>query len=171
MPVRTLAALALIVLGRPALADDPPGPVSKRAMQIRDSAFVFDGHNDLPWRLRAGRRRRLRDGSTSASGLDSGQTDIPRAREGGLKAQFWSVYIPSDQPHPARTVTDQIDLVRRMVERYPDDLEIATDSADDVERIVKSGKIASLIGIEGGRRDRGRPGACSGCSPGSGPAT
>ena len=70
-------------------------------------------------------------------------------REGGLKAQFWSVYIPSEQKDPARTVTEQIDVVHRMVERYPDDLEMAY-SADDVERVVKAGKIASLIGIEGG---------------------
>ena len=88
-------------------------------------------------------------GSTSAKRLTDGQTDIPRLREGGVKAQFWSVYIPSEHPNPARTVTEQIDLVHRMVERYPDDLEMAC-SADDVERIVKSGKIASLIGIEGG---------------------
>ena len=57
--------------------------------------------------------------------LDSGQTDIPRAREGGLKAQFWSVYIPSDQPNPARTVSDQIDVVHRMIERYPNEIELA----------------------------------------------
>ncbi len=81
--------------------------------------------------------------------LDSGQTDIPRLREGGVKAQFWSVYIPSEHPNPARTVTEQIDLVRRMVERYPDAFEMAF-TADDVERIARSGKIASLIGIEGG---------------------
>ena len=84
-----------------------------------------------------------------AKRLDSGQTDIPRLREGGVKAQFWSVYIPSEHPNPARTVTEQIDLVHRLVEKYPDDLELAL-TADDVERIVGSGKIASLIGIEGG---------------------
>ena len=66
-----------------------------------------------------------------------------------MKAQFWSVYIPSEHPNPARTVTEQIDLVRRMVERYPDAFEMAY-TADDVERIARSGKIASLIGIEGG---------------------
>ena len=81
--------------------------------------------------------------------LDSGQTDIPRLREGGVKAQFWSVYIPSEHPNPARTVTEQIDLVRRMVERYPNVFEMAYN-ADDVERITRKGKIASLIGIEGG---------------------
>ena len=68
--------------------------------------------------------------------LDSGQTDIPRLREGGVKAQFWSVYIPSEHPNPARTVTEQIDLVHRMVERYPDAFEMAY-TADDVERIAR----------------------------------
>ena len=87
--------------------------------------------------------------STSRKRLDSGQTDIPRLREGGVKAQFWSVYIPSEHENPARTVTEQIDLVHRLIEKYPADLELAL-TADDVEPIVKSGKIASLIGIEGG---------------------
>ena len=67
-----------------------------------------------------------------------------------MKAQFWSVYIPSDHENPARTVTEQIDLVHRMVERYPETIFAMAYSADDVERIVKEGKIASLIGIEGG---------------------
>jgi membrane dipeptidase len=130
-----------------ASAADPP-QVSERARRVHEAGLLFDGHNDLPWRLR-------QDGDVTFTSLDigkrlsTGQTDIPRAREGGLKAQFWSVYIPSEHPNPARTVTEQIDLVHRMVERYPDDLEMAY-TADDVERIVKAGKIASLIGIEGG---------------------
>jgi membrane dipeptidase len=110
--------------------------------------MLFDGHNDLPWRLRT-------EGAFSLEKIDlsrrteSGQTDIPRLRAGGLKAQFWSVYIPSEHANPARTVTEQIDLVHRLAERYPDALEMAY-TAGDVERIVRSGKIASLIGIEGG---------------------
>ena len=110
--------------------------------------MLFDGHNDLPWRLRTEGDFALTKFDLSQR-LDSGQTDIPRLREGGVKAQFWSVYIPSEHPNPARTVTEQIDLVRRMVERYPDAFEMAY-TADDVERIARSGKIASLIGIEGG---------------------
>jgi membrane dipeptidase len=147
MPRRLLPLLALL-LAAPALADDPLPPVSERAKAIHAAGFVFDGHNDLPWRLRE-------DGDVTferlniGRRLDSGQTDIPRCKDGGLKAQFWSVYIPSGHVSPARTVTEQIDVVRRMVERYPDDLELAL-TADDVERIVKAGKIASLIGIEGG---------------------
>jgi membrane dipeptidase len=149
-PYRLLLALALIPLANPPLAqaDDPLPPVSERARRVHDAGFVFDGHNDLPWRLRT-------EGDVTFTKIDIGkrlpvgQTDIPRARTGGLKAQFWSVYIPSEHPNPARTVAEQIDLVHRMVERYPDDLEMAYCAAD-VERIVKAGKIASLIGIEGG---------------------
>jgi membrane dipeptidase len=117
-------------------------------VRVHAAGFVFDGHNDLPWRLRA-----AGDVTFSkldiARRLDTGQTDIPRLRQGGVKAQFWSVYIPSEHANPARTVTEQIDLVHRMVERYPDVFEMAYD-ADDVERAIKAGKIASLIGIEGG---------------------
>ncbi len=144
---RLLSGLCLFVAAT-ALGDDTLPPVSERALKVHAAGFVFDGHNDLPWRLREDgdvKFERLDIGKR----LDSGQTDIPRAREGGLKAQFWSVYIPSEQANPARTVTEQIDLVHRMIERYPNDLELAL-SAEDVDRIVRSGKIASLIGIEGG---------------------
>jgi membrane dipeptidase len=148
MPSFRLLLTLPFALASLALADDKLAPVSDKAKKVHEAGFVFDGHNDLPWRLR-------QDGDVTfttldiGKRLDSGQTDIPRAREGGLKAQFWSVYIPSEQPNPARTVTDQIDLVHRMVERYPNDLEIAL-TAEDVDRIIKAGKIASLIGIEGG---------------------
>lgn len=142
--LRALLIIPVCVL--PALADD--APVSERAAKVHAAGFVFDGHNDLPWRLRE-------DGDVTfqtidiSKRLDSGHTDIPRLRDGNVRAQFWSVYIPSDQNDPARTVTDQIDLVHRMIERYPDVFELALN-ADDVERIAANGKIASLIGIEGG---------------------
>src|SRR3954447_16780206 len=141
-----LGLVGVLVAGASGVAAPPD--VSERARRVHDSALLFDGHNDLPWALRELGDIRFEKVDLSKR-LDAGQTDIPRLREGGVKAQFWSVFIPSEQPHPARTVTDQIDLVHRMVERYPDDLAMAY-SADDVERIVKGGKIASLIGIEGG---------------------
>jgi membrane dipeptidase len=141
------AALTCTLLSLTAIADDPP-PVSERARKVHASGMLFDGHNDLPWRLRAAGDMGFESLDLSKR-LPSGQTDIPRLREGGLKAQFWSVYIPSEHENPARTVVEQIDLVHRMVERYPDDFEMAY-SADDIERVVKAGKIASLIGIEGG---------------------
>ena len=126
---------------------EPPA-VSERASKVHAAGMLWDGHNDLPWRLRTEGDMALEKFDLSKR-LGSGQTDIPRLREGGVKAQFWSVYIPSEHENPARTVTEQIDLVHRLIEKYPADLELAL-SADDVERIVKSGKIASLIGIEGG---------------------
>ncbi|MGE3818129.1 MAG: dipeptidase [Isosphaeraceae bacterium] len=129
-------------------AEEPRPAVSERARRVHDAGLLFDGHNDLPWLLRAEGDMAFASHDLSQR-LPKGQTDVPRLREGGVKAQFWSVYIPSDYPDPARTVIQQIDLVHRMVERYPETFAMAYD-ADDVERIVKAGKIASLIGIEGG---------------------
>jgi len=109
---------------------------------------VIDGHNDLPMALRA------RYGY-SVDGLDTGlsdlQTDIPRLRAGGVGAQFWSVYVPSDLSEPDAVVAtmEQVDAVYRMAAAYPADLAIAY-SADDVSRALAAGRIASLIGIEGG---------------------
>ena len=78
-------------------------------------------------------------------------TDIPRLRAGGVGGQFWSVYVPVElQGQAAVTATlEQIDIVHRMMRKYPDTFELAL-TADDVERIFKKGKIASLIGMEGG---------------------
>jgi len=113
-------------------------------------APVFDGHNDLVWALRLRRDRDEFDLATdlSATGL---HTDIPRLRAGGVGAQFWSVYVPCDLAGGAAVtaVLEQIDAVRRLARRYPDDLALAT-SADEVERVAASGRVASLIGVEGG---------------------
>jgi membrane dipeptidase len=109
---------------------------------------VIDGHNDLPLQLRA------RSGY-AVGGLDTGRpdlhTDIPRLRAGGVGAQFWSVYVPSDLAEPDAVVAtmEQIDAVYRMTAAYPGDLAMAY-TADDVERAVAGGRIASLLGIEGG---------------------
>ncbi len=147
--VATLVAVALVGTAWAGPEDQASlPPVSEQARQVHAAGMLFDGHNDLPWRLRTEGDFALTKFDLSQR-LDSGQTDIPRLREGGVKAQFWSVYIPSEHPNPARTVTEQIDLVRRMVERYQNVFEMAY-TADDVERITRKGKIASLIGIEGG---------------------
>jgi membrane dipeptidase len=109
---------------------------------------VIDGHNDLPMRLRA---RTGYDVSGLRIGRPDFHTDIPRLRAGGVGAQFWSVYVPSDLSEPAAVVAtlEQIDAVCRMAAAYPEDLVMAY-TADDVERAVAGGRIASLIGIEGG---------------------
>jgi membrane dipeptidase len=143
-----LVLLSLYVETCACRGDDDIPPVSERARKIHAEGLLWDGHNDLPWRLRTEADMGLAKIDLSKRQTE-GQTDIPRAREGGLKAQFWSVYIPSEHPDPAGTVTEQIDLVHRLTARYPEDLELALTAAD-VERIAGSGKIASLIGIEGG---------------------
>ncbi len=125
--------------------------VSDEARRIQAEAILVDGHNDLPWEMR-------KKGDSSFVNLDISRpqprlmTDIPRLRAGGVGAQFWSVWVPaeSEKDHTAVTKTlEQIDVVHRMIRQYPNDLELALNVAD-IYRIHKEGKIASLIGIEGG---------------------
>jgi len=110
---------------------------------------VFDGHNDLAWALRAGAPDPASVDIARPVGFT--QTDLPRLRAGRVGAQFWSVYVPAQLAGEAAvgTTLEQIDLVRSLVARYPDDLELALTAAD-VERIMASGRIASLLGAEGG---------------------
>jgi membrane dipeptidase len=105
------------------------------------AAPLIDGHNDLLWELRQGR-----DPADPTL-----MTDLPRMAAGGVGGQFWSVYVPSDLPADrAVTMTlEQIDALLDMVRRNPDRLEIAR-SADDVERMAAAGRVASMIGVEGG---------------------
>jgi membrane dipeptidase len=115
---------------------------------------LIDGHNDLPWELRQRVSNHLDklDIAEDTSRLEKPlHTDVPRLKQGGVGGQFWSVYIPSDMggPQAVGIVMEQIDVVHRLAERHPDAFEIAT-TADDIERIHKAGKIASLIGMEGG---------------------
>ena len=109
---------------------------------------IIDGHNDLPMQLRGRFGYRVEGLDEPRPGL---HTDIPRLRAGGVGGQFWSVYVPGDLGEPQAVVAtmEQIDAVYRMVAAHPDDFAVAY-SADDVERAVAGGRIASLIGIEGG---------------------
>jgi membrane dipeptidase len=123
-----------------------------RVQELLRNAPVVDGHNDLPWALRTRVRYDL-DAidiglDQSATGL---HTDIPRLRQGGVGAQFWSVFVPSTLAGAAAVTAtmEQIDAVRLMAARYPDDLVLA-DTADDLERARTAGKVASLVGMEGG---------------------
>jgi len=122
-----------------------------RAKALHAQVPLIDGHNDYPWALRGidpGRDFAKADITKSAPAL---MTDIPRLKAGGVGGQFWSVYVPSTIPAPeAVTATlEQIDVVHRMLKRWPDTLELAL-TADDVDRVFKKGRIASLIGMEGG---------------------
>ena len=119
------------------------------AVEALGLAPLVDGHNDLAWEARDHRAYSVEGIDGDMSGVY--QTDIPRLRRGGVGAQFWSVYAPCDQVGAdAVTYTlEQIDFVHRMIARYPDDLAYAW-SADDVRRAWEQGRIASLLGAEGG---------------------
>jgi membrane dipeptidase len=141
---------ALSLLPPPSPAAGAEDEALARVRRVLAVHPVFDGHNDLPWAIRENPDA---PGDVAAYDLRSrtrGATDLERLRQGGVGAQFWSVYVPADLPGGfARTELEQIDIARRMIARYPDRLALA-GTADEVERAMRSGRVASLLGIEGG---------------------
>jgi membrane dipeptidase len=155
--VRTLTFSALVVLSMTAPSAQPaPSSVEgpdylARARALHQTSLLVDGHNDYPWALREHDPGRDLDKLDIRKPQPSIMTDIPRLKAGGVGGQFWSVYVPVElQGQAAVTATlEQIDIVHRMMRKYPETFELAL-TADDIERIHKQGKIASLIGMEGG---------------------
>jgi membrane dipeptidase len=142
MSARPKAAQSAATAADPALLE--------RAHKLLKQVPLIDGHNDLCWAMR------------ESANYDFGKmdiklpqpklhTDIPRVKQGGLGGQFWSVYVPATLQggHAVSATLEQIDCVYELAKRYPETFEIAR-TADDVERIFKKGKIASMIGMEGG---------------------
>jgi membrane dipeptidase len=126
----------------------PDAALLGHARALHKQSPLIDGHNDYPWALRENANRDL-DKLDITKPQPTIMTDIARLRAGGVGGQFWSVYVPADTPVPVTATLEQIDIVHRMMRKYPDTFELAL-TADDVERIFKKGKIASLIGMEGG---------------------
>lgn len=126
------------------------GELVERAREILEHHPVFDGHNDLPWEIRMQQGAPMDVEAYDLSVRTEGQTDLERLRAGGVGAQFWSVYVPGEYADSgfARIQLEQIDIALRMIDRYPD-LELALTAAD-VERAMDEGRIASLLGAEGG---------------------
>ncbi|MEU3601687.1 dipeptidase [Streptomyces sp. NPDC006798] len=122
-----------------------------RAREILAAHPVVDGHNDLPWALRERARYDLDRYDVSADRSGELHTDIPRLRAGGVGGQFWSVYVPSSLTgdEAVSATLEQIDAVRQLIARYPADLAPA-DGADTLEKARAEGRIASLMGAEGG---------------------
>ncbi len=151
MAVATVALVALNLAT--SSAEDKPDRHLDEARRILREVPLIDGHNDVPWQY----RRRSNDFSALDLARNTSElklamhTDIPRLRAGVVGGQFWSVYVPVS-PSGAEAVQatiEQIDVVHRMCARYPETFELAL-TANDVERIHHNGKIASLIGMEGG---------------------
>ncbi|KUN06703.1 membrane dipeptidase [Streptomyces yokosukanensis] len=110
---------------------------------------VVDGHNDLPWQLREQVRYDLAARDIAVRQDDHLHTDIPRLRAGGVGAQYWSVYVRSDLPGAVPATLEQVDCVRQLIESHPADLRAALTAAD-MEAARAEGRIASLMGAEGG---------------------
>ena len=153
------AAAALLAVGV-ALAAPPADPAA-RVARILAATPLIDGHNDLPEQIRnrfkgaVGGVNLAADTAALVPPADEValMTDLPRLRAGMVGGQFWSVYVPVALQGAAavRATLEQIDIVREMVARYPRDLEMAYTAADIV-RIHRAGRIASLIGVEGGHQ-------------------
>ncbi|HEV2594103.1 MAG TPA: dipeptidase [Sphingomicrobium sp.] len=155
MKAKAVLLVAAMSLPSTATAQRVDARVSARIERILKGTPLIDGHNDIAEELRENYALKVEN---LASGTDRWvpkplMTDMARLHEGQLGAQFWSVYIPSEVTGDTaiRDTLEQIDIVKRMVNAYPNDLALA-GSADDIVRIHKAGRIASLIGIEGGHQ-------------------
>jgi membrane dipeptidase len=139
------------------LSAQTPEEIAAAALK---AAPVWDGHNDVPLQIRGRYRNMLAEfdftdtsNAPITPGTDQGkmQTDLKRLREGKVGAQFWSIYVTTDMqgPRAVQAAVEQIDITKRLVAKYPNDMALAYTAAD-VERAMAAGKIASLMGLEGG---------------------
>ncbi len=156
----TFVTFALLSLAMPAVAQTAPAPIDSavraRIDRILKATPLIDGHNDLPWELREKYASTVETTDVAANRdklPQPLQTDMARLHAGRVGGQFWSVYVPAEMTGGAavQATLEQIDIVRRLAARYPADLQLAA-TADDVVRIHKAGRVASLMGIEGGHQ-------------------
>src|SRR3954452_24971969 len=148
---RQLPLTLVLLTMASSVAAQSSDPALEHARKLLDSAPLIDGHNDLAWEI-----REAKDAPRDVAAYDirrpaPKQTDLPRLKEGKVAAQFWSIYIPGEIKDSgyARVQLEQFDIARRMIAHYPDRLALAL-TADDIERSVKRGRLASLLGMEGG---------------------
>ncbi|HEU4473904.1 MAG TPA: dipeptidase [Gemmatimonadales bacterium] len=126
-------------------------PALDRARKILRSVPLIDGHNDLPWEIRMSETAPMDVAAYDLRRRTPGHTDLERLKAGQVGAQFWSIYVPGEVKDSgyARIQLEQFDIARRMIARYPDRLAPALTAAD-IEREFKRGRVASLLGMEGG---------------------
>ena len=147
-----LAVISFAILPGRAVDTNHLATVTPEAWRIHREALVIDGHNDLPNEMRTKAGMSFDEFDLAKYTGTNFHTDIPRLKLGGLGAQFWAAYVPARlmiTGGAARQTLEQIDLIHRMVARYPDTFAFA-GAADEILAIRKANKIACLIGIEGG---------------------
>jgi membrane dipeptidase len=147
--IRLACALLLFIPAVGVAQDSISDAALEHAKELLRSTPLIDGHNDLPWLI-----REETSGDLAAFQLEHKNefdTDIPRLREGLVGAQFWSVWIPGETPaaDSKQLQLEQIETAHRIIDAHPNTFELAL-TANDIERIYGDGKIASLLGMEGG---------------------
>ena len=150
-------AVLLLTLGYHSLAmpasaaAQAPDAALAHARALLRSTPLIDGHNDLPWEIRRAEGHPMDVAAYDLRARSPKHTDLERLKQGQVAAQFWSIYVDGEMKDSgyARVQLEQFDIARRMIERYPDRLALAL-TADDIERAVTRGRLASLLGMEGG---------------------
>jgi membrane dipeptidase len=142
--------LAAAIVAAPLAAQVPDSTYIRRALRLHREVPMMDGHNDFPWEMRS-QAHLSWEGRDMLAGMPTFMTDIPRLRAGGVGGQFWSIYIDTMliQQGAAKSIMEQIDMVKQMESRWPN-VFVPARTADDVVRAHRQGRIASLLGIEGG---------------------
>lgn len=145
-----IVALAIVIASPSSAAQMSDEEALARAHRLLKKAILFDGHNDLPWAIRDDAQARGNVALYDLRQTTPGNTDLDRLKRGHVGAQFWSVYTPGDTGGGyARTQLEQIDIARQVIARYPESLRLATSVAE-IRAAHRAGRIASLLGIEGG---------------------
>ncbi len=149
LPAACLAVLLLLTAASSLAAQDPA--LLRRAERLLEQTILIDGHNDLPWEIRTNPKAPRDVDAYDLRQRAPGHTDLARLQAGRVGAQFWSIYVPGEirDSGYARVQLEQFDIARRMIARYPERL-VQALSADDIVRARRQGKIASLLGMEGG---------------------
>ncbi len=149
--VRKLLFFSTALTAMTAMTANAQDKALAHAKEILREAPLIDGHNDLPWEVRTSKTAPRDVDAYDLARRTQGHTDLERLRAGGVGAQFWSIYVPGEigDSGYARVQLEQFDIARRIIDRYPSQLVLAT-SAADIERANREGKIASLLGMEGG---------------------
>ena len=153
----TTALVAMTLLQGPALPKTASRPAADpfltRARALLKVSPLIDGHNDVPWAIRISKEKPMDVEAYDLRKPTAGQTDLPRMSQGMMGGQFWSVYIPGEESTRklgyAKVQLEQIELARRVIQKYPDRLELAVN-ASQVAAIFRRGKVASMLGMEGG---------------------
>jgi membrane dipeptidase len=137
-------------MAAPATAQTPDAALEHARALLRSTPLI-DGHNDLPWAIRTAEGAPRDVAAYDLRQRTPGMTDLERLKQGQVGAQFWSIYVDGEMKDSgyARVQLEEFDIARRMIARYPDRLSLAL-AADDIERDAKRGRLASLLGMEGG---------------------